>query len=109
MKQQALNLLAAEFTHHGSISASAVHTCNGTPELWKQLEEAGYVRKIPGFLGHPFSYELTKAGGAALGDTFSPYDHPFFCKVCRNTFAKKDQLLEHTARKHPWATPIAYP
>jgi hypothetical protein len=47
---------------------SGVETCQGTKTLWGQLEKAGYVKKMEygGFLGHPFSYNITNEGRKAL-------------------------------------------
>jgi hypothetical protein len=99
--RSAQNLLAAQFTYNGQVSASAVHTCEGTLPLWGQLVLAGLVEPYDESpLGHPFSYRLTDAGRAYLGEIYSPYDFPYFCRVCRNTFSRFENLRDHHARKH---------
>lgn len=61
--KRAIDLLRREFGR----GAAAVDTCAGTMPLWGQLVLAGYVRQMmPSPLGHPFSYEITEAGQAAL-------------------------------------------
>lgn len=61
--QMALALLVAALD-----GASGVETSQGTKMLWGQLERAGLVKKMEmgGFLGHPFSYNITAEGREAL-------------------------------------------
>jgi len=68
---------------------------------WGQLVLAGFVEHDEGCgLGHPFSYLLTDSGRAYLNERYSPYDYPFFCWVCRNSFGTQQTLTEHQNRKH---------
>jgi hypothetical protein len=96
-----LELLQSAFTLRGIISCSATDTDEGTNELWGALEGQGLVaRNAHSPMGHRFSMRLTDAGRKLLGASFSPYDHPFFCVTCRNSFNNLENLVTHRRRKH---------
>lgn len=106
--KSAHSLLERAFTVNGRCACSAVDTCEGTMPLWGQLTLAGLVkpRTMPTPLGHTFSYEITEQGRKLLDDSWSPYDHPFYCRTCSNCFATRAQLIEHRQRKHSHIVPV---
>lgn len=104
-------LLVSSFTYNGRPMCSAIDTDQGSMPLWGQLALAGLVEQahLRSDMGHQFSYEITLAGREYLERLYDlglPYNHPFWCRTCGNSFETRQMLIDHRARKHQHILPV---